>query len=136
MLIVDISQCGDALNLPSVFSQCIRQLFSSNDKTIRNRVNNIRKDVERAIDHVSYEELNILMDAVKTRTARYRVVTRNDLKDRLNRAGVFCVLTTAALLDDAGAQDAMLFLLHSKPHPYKGLELLKRFSFTTDHKQS
>lgn len=132
MITVDISQCGNALNMQSVFSLCLRQLFNSKDKKIRNRVNQIRKNVRFAIEHVSYDELNKLMESIKTQTPRYRVLTRFDLKERLNQAGVFGLLTTAALLQDAGIQEAMLFLLHSKPHPYKGIDLLNRFSISTD----
>jgi hypothetical protein len=127
MLTIDLAQNGSMLNMPPVFSICVRLLFKSPDKTIRNRVNEIRNKVKTAIEHVSHEELNQIMQKVKSRTSRYRVLTRHDLLNRLSRAGVFGVLTTAALLEDAGAQEAMLFLLHSKPHPYKGHQLLTRF---------
>ena len=134
MLTIDLAQCGSALNMPAFFSICVRQLFSSPDNTTRIRVNEIRKHVKQAIEHVSHEQLNRIMNEVKSRTRRYRVITRHDLEARLNRAGVFGVLTTAALLEDAGTLDAMLFLLHSKPHPYKGEELLNRFFFFTQQR--
>jgi hypothetical protein len=129
MKTVDISQMGNILNMGNIFSLYVEQICSSPDKTAQNRISKIRKDILNDIRHFSYAEINTLMRDLILRTSRYNVLTRNDLEKSLEKASVYQVLVAAALIEDEGQHEAMLYLLHPVKSGYKGKDLLMRFGF-------
>lgn len=129
MKTVDISRMGNILNMGNIFSLYVEQICSSPDKTAQNRISEIRKDIFNDIRHFSYAEINTLMRDLVLRTSRYSVLTRNDLEKSLEKASVYQVLVAAALIEDEGQHEAMLYLLHPVKSTYKGKDLLIRFEF-------
>lgn len=129
MTTVDISRMGNLLNMSNVFSLYVEQLFASADRSAQNRMSEVRRALLNDIRHFSYQEVNSLLGDLTQRTSRFSVLTRNDMETALEKASPYHVLVTAALVEDEGQHEAMLYLLCPVKTIYKGKELLIRFQF-------
>jgi hypothetical protein len=70
-----------------------------------------RKRISSVIDHQSYDDLAELMQIIKRKTDRFDIMTRHILKEMLDNRSDDWVETAIMVLENAGPQQAMLFLL-------------------------
>ena len=129
MSTVDISRMGNLLNMSNVFSLYMDQLCKDADRTAANRLSQIRRDVLKLINQLAVADINFIMCDLVERTSDYEVLTRRDIVRALDRATPFHLLSTAALIEDEGWGEGLIYLLHPVKGRYKGKELLTRFHF-------
>lgn len=127
--VVDISRMGNVLNMRSVFSMYVKELFATPGSNAQARMNELRKSLLHTIHHFSYAEVNSLMADLVRRTSNYQVLTRNDLEKALTNATPFHLLATSAMMEDEGQHEAMLYLLYPAKDIYKRKTLLARYGF-------
>jgi hypothetical protein len=127
---VDISEMGDLLNMRNVFTMYFVRQLKTPHSAARKMLSEFRLKLNSVIEHLSYYDLNAMMLELIKKQTKYSVLTRTTLKQSLKRANPFQLLTTVALFEDLGTEQALLYLLSPQNYEYqKGKELLTRFGF-------
>lgn len=93
----------------------------------RRRLQSIYRLVHDAVAHQSYDELEQLAELLKLSHINFSVISRVALKQALDKCRGRQLLTVAVLIEDQGAQSAMLYLLGVEHATYAPYYLLTRF---------